>query len=42
MKKVLAVVIIGIFVVSGLTVSNALKPDYLVEKKTETISLSEI
>jgi len=42
MKKVLAVVIIGIFVVSGLTASNALKPDYLVEKKTETILLSEI
>ena len=42
MKKLVAVVIIGIFLVSGLTASNASKPGYIVEKKTETISLSKM
>jgi len=42
MKKLLAVVIIGLFLMNGLAASNSSKPDYIVEKKTETISLSEM
>lgn len=42
MKKLLAIVIIGIFVISGLATSTALKSEYIVETKTETISLSEM
>ena len=41
MRKLLAIVIIGIFVVSGLATSTAFRSDYIVETKTETISLSE-
>ena len=40
MRKLLAIVIIGIFVVSGLATSTAFRSDYIVETKTETISLS--
>jgi len=42
MKKLLAIGIIGIFLVSGLVTSTALKSDYIVETKTETVSLSEM
>lgn len=42
MKKLLAIVIIGIFLVGGLVTSNAVQPDYTVETKTNTISLSEM
>ena len=42
MKKLLAIVIIGIFLVGGLVTSNAVQPDYTGETKTNTISLSEM
>jgi hypothetical protein len=41
MKKLLAVVMLGVLLASGLTASNASKPEYTVEQRTETIALSK-
>ena len=42
MKKLLAVILLGVFLVSGFAASHASKPEYLVEEQNETITLSEV
>ena len=42
MKKLLAVILLGVFLASGFTASHASKPEYLVEEQNETITLSEV
>ena len=42
MKKILAILIIGIFLLSGLATITAFQSDYIVEMKNETKSLSTI
>lgn len=42
MKKLLAVFLLGVMLASGLAASTASRPEYIVEKKTETIAVSEL
>ncbi len=42
MKKLLAVFLLGVLLASGLVASNASRPEYIVEKQTETIGVSEL
>ena len=42
MKKIMTIILLGVLLVSGLTASNASKPEYITENKTETIAISEL
>lgn len=42
MKKILAIFLLGVLLASGIAASNASRPEFTMEKKTETIAVSEM